>query len=166
MNITDFSHTHPVFKPEEFLTGRLQGWGIIEPTIGKPVRRVTVDASGAWDANRRVLRLDETWRFDDGHVDRLRWRIRRDVGEQYAGHEDRLKGEAQGVQAGAAFHWRYTRDVPQKNGNSVTLDFDDWFWRIDECTVMIKGTAGRFGLPFATAHLTYRKTSDQPLETD
>lgn len=159
MNIKDFAGTQPVFKPEQFLTGALRGWGIVELMIGNHVRRFTVEASGSWDEDRHLLWLDETWRFDDGHIDRICWRIRRDAADLYVGHEDRLNGEAQGEKAGAAFHWRYTRDVPQKNGQSVTLDFDDWFWQIDDRTVMVKGTAGRFGLPFATAHLTYQKAA-------
>ena len=71
--------------------------------------------------------------------------------------EDRSDGEAEGEQAGCAFHWKYSRDTPQPDGKSVKLNFDDWFFRIDEDAVVAKGTAGRLGLPFATAHVTYRK---------
>ena len=76
----------------------------------------------------------------------------------YAGREDRLDGEAEGEQAGCAFHWRYSRDVPQKDGTSTRLNFNDWFYQIDETAVMVKGTAGRMGLPFATAHVLYRRS--------
>lgn len=159
MAIEDYRNTTPILRPEEFLNAKLQGWGIVEPTIGRSVRRFTVDAAGDWDAERAILRFDEHWRFDDGHEDRLSWRIECLPDHRYRGQEERLKGHAEGTQAGAVFRWRYTREVPQKDGQSITLDFDDWFWRVDRHTVIVKGTAGRFGLPFATAHVTYRNSA-------
>lgn len=51
----------------------------------------------------------------------------------------------------------YTRDVPSKDRSETQLNFDDWFYRIDDRGVIVKGTAGRLGLPFATAYVTYRK---------
>jgi hypothetical protein len=38
----------------------------------------------------------------------------------------------------------------------MNLNFDDWFFQIDEHVVIAKGVAGRLGLPFASAHVTYR----------
>lgn len=90
-------------------------------------------------------------------MDTLEWTIRPLGGGRYGGSEIRIDGEAEGEQAGFAFHWKYTRDGPQPDGKSIKLNFDDWFWRIDERVVVVKGTAGRLGLPFATAHVTYRK---------
>ena len=33
----------------------------------------------------------------------------------------------------------------------------DWFFRIDERGAFVKGAAGRLGVPFATAHVCYRR---------
>ena len=159
MDIDDFAHTTPPLLPERFLTGPLRGWGVIETVLGRLIRRFTVEAQGTWDETRSLLSFHEDWSFDDGHTDHLRWRIRRTGAGSYSGTEDRIEGDAKGEQAGAAFHWRYTRRVPQKDGGEVKLDFDDWFWRIDDDTLIVKGSAGRFGLPFATAHATYRRSA-------
>lgn len=84
----------------------------------------------------------------------------RPIGDgKYSGTEDRLVGEASGEQAGCAFHWKYTRETPQPDGGTVKLDFDDWFWRIDETGLVVRGRALKVGLPLATAHVTYRKTA-------
>jgi hypothetical protein len=157
MDIQDFKNSKPTLLPEQFLTGELRGWGVVETVLGRLIRRFTVEAEGRWDEERQLLSLNEEWRFDNGHVDRLRWRIRRLSSGTYRGEEERLVEEAQGEQSGAAFRWRYTRRVPQKDGSELGLDFDDWFWRIDEDTLIIKGTTGRFGLPFATLHATYQR---------
>lgn len=155
MKISDFDNTTPVYRPEEFLTGKLEGWGILERITGGLQQRFTVRAEGHFDGAE--LAFTETWTFDDGHVDTLRWRIRPIGDGKYVGSEDRLDGQAEGDQAGCAFHWRYSRDVPQKDGSSTKLNFNDWFYRIDERVVMIKGTAGRLGVPFGTAHVVYRR---------
>lgn len=68
-----------------------------------------------------------------------------------------MRGGAESHQAGCAFHWRYSRDVPQRDGSSTRLKFNDWFYRIDGHVVMVKGAAGRMGAPFGTPHVLYRR---------
>ena len=157
MKIDDFVGKGPEFKPEDFFNGSLVGWGVMEAPLGGLQKRYTVKAQGRWDAVERVVHFTETWTFDDGFMDTLTWTIRPLGDGKYSGSEPRLDGEAEGDQAGFAFHWRYTRETPQPDGKAVKLNFDDWFWRIDDTTVIVKGTAGRLGLPFATAHVTYQK---------
>lgn len=159
MSIDDFKNTSPEFLPEEFFNGPLEGWGVVESLIGGLQKRSTIEAEGSWDAAAQVIRLTETYRFDDGHVDTLHWEIRKLGPGRYSGSEPRLDGQATGEQAGCAFHWQYTRETPQKDGSTTKLNFDDWFYRIDATACMVRGSAGRAGLPFATAHVTYRKLS-------
>jgi hypothetical protein len=154
MKIEDFAGTIPAFRPEAFFAGRLQGWGVLEGPTGGLQKRFMVKAEGRLEGG--VIRFQETWTFDDGHVDTLNWTIRRLDEARYAGTEDRLDGEAEGELAGCAFHWKYTRDTPQPDGGSQKLNFDDWFFAIEDGVVIAKGVAGRLGLPFATAHVTYR----------
>jgi len=154
MKIEDFDGTGPVFRPEAFFTQRLEGWGVLEGPTGSLQKRFTVQAGGQQAGDE--IRFSETWTFDDGHVDTLNWQIRRSDAGRYRGTEDRIEGEADGELAGCAFHWRYTRETPQPDGKAVTLNFDDWFFQIDEDVVIAKGVGGRLGLPFATAHVTYR----------
>lgn len=71
-----------------------------------------------------------------------------------------MLGQAEGEQYGCAFHWKNLRDTPQADGTSSKLNFDDWFYRIDADACIVRGTAGRAGLPFATAHVTYRKLAN------
>ena len=155
MKIEDFEGARPVFRPETFFDGRMEGWGVLEGPTGALQKRFTVAAEGRVEGG--LIRYRETWTFDDGHVDTLNWEIRPQGGDRYAGTEERSEGEAEGRRAGCAFHWKYTRDTPQPDGKSLKLNFDDWFFQIDDAAVVARGTAGRLGLPFATAHVTYRK---------
>lgn len=61
----------------------------------------------------------------------------------YVGDEARLDGHAAGEQSDCAFHWRYSRDTPMSDGKSILLNFNDWFYRIDERVVMVRGSAAR-----------------------
>lgn len=157
MDVESFSGTQPVFTPEDYLTGRLEGWGVIYGPLGGLQRRASIEASGSFDPTARVISFTEAWTFDDGQVDTLRWRITALGDGRYRGEEPTLEGDAQGKQAGCAFHWTYTRNVPGKDGSTSKLNFDDWFFRIDQGGVVVKGSAGRLGISIASAHVTYRK---------
>ncbi len=157
MSIDDFKGTTPEFLPEKFLVGRLEGWAVLESVVGGLQRRATISAIGSFEEDTNTVLFTETYLFDDGHSDTLHWTIRKLGAGRYSGLENRLEGEAAGEQAGCAFHWKYSRDVPQGDGKSTKLNFDDWFYAIDTQACIVRGSAGRAGIPFATAHVTYRK---------
>ncbi len=157
MGIEDFKGTQPVFLPEEFFDGQLEGWAVMESPIGGLQRRATIEAAGKFDLVTRSIRFNETYRFDDGHVDTLNWVITKIADGKYEGRAPTVEEAANGEQAGCAFHWSYTRDTPQKDGGSTKLNFDDWFYLIDKNVCIVRGSLGRLGIPFATAHVTYRK---------
>jgi hypothetical protein len=157
MGIDDFRGTMPEFRPEEFLVGKLEGWAVLESVVGGLQKRATISATGEWDIAAQTIAFTETYTFDDGHANTLHWVIRKNSENEYSGSEPLLEGGAVGEQAGCAFHWKYTREVPQADGNKTKLNFDDWFYRIDDRVCIVRGSAGRAGLPFAIAHVTYRK---------
>ena len=47
--------------------------------------------------------------------------------------------------------------TPRKDGSVIKLNFDDWFYMVDDRGCVVRGTLGRLGLPFAVAHVSYRK---------
>ena len=155
MDITDFRGKGPELLPEKYLSGNLEGWGLVESGLGSFQSRFTVAATGVPVAEG--IDFTETWTFENGLVETLRWKIRKTADGEYIGTEPKLDGEAKGEQCGFAFHWRYTRETPQQGSDPVTLNFDDWFYLIDERTCIVRGSAGRLGLPFAIVHVTYRK---------
>jgi hypothetical protein len=141
--------------PERYLSGDLEGWGVLESALGALKSRYTIKATGTPVSDG--VDFTETWTFDNGLVETLSWKIRKTADGRYSGTEPKVDGQAQGERAGFAFHWWYTRETPQQGGEPVTLNFDDWFYLVDERTCLVRGSAGRLGLPFAIAHVTYRK---------
>lgn len=157
MAIDDFKGTAPLLLPDEFFVGRLEGWAVVESLMGGLQKRASITAIGTLEEGTDTVLFTETYTFDDGHSDTLHWAIRKIGDGRYIGHENRLEGEASGEQCGCAFHWKYTRDTPQSDGSTTRLNFDDWFYAIDDRACIVRGSAGRAGIPFATAHVTYRK---------
>ena len=155
MDIADFAGRGPELHPEKYLSGELEGWGVLESALGALKSRYTIKAKGV--SVPEGVDFTETWTFDNGLVETLSWKIRKTNDGKYVGTEPKVDGEARGEQAGFAFHWHYTRETPQQGSEPVTLNFDDWFYLVDERTCIVRGSAGRLGLPFAIAHVTYRK---------
>ena len=50
MNIQEFQNRGPLFLPEEFLVGRLEGWAIVESALGNLRKRATILARGSNDS--------------------------------------------------------------------------------------------------------------------
>ena len=143
MAIDAFAGARPLFLPQQFFVGQLEGWAVLESLVGGLLKRATITGHGVLDADTDTVVFIETYSFDDGHSDTLHWTIRRGQEGKYTGLENRLEGEAIGEQAGCAFHWKYTRDTPQAGGKSFKLNFDDWFYAIDDGACIVRGSAGR-----------------------
>ena len=135
----------------------MEGWAVLESPVGGLQKRATIEARGTYDEVAGVIRFTETYKFDDDHVDTVNWMIRKVADGKYEGEEPTVHEKARGEQAGCAFHWSYTRDTPQKDGSVIKLNFDDWFYMVDDRGCVVRGTLGRLGLPFAVAHVSYRK---------
>lgn len=160
MNLSDFAERQPVLEPERFFVGELQGWGLEYGALGGIGRRLQVTASGRFDEATQTLHLDETYRFDDGHIDRLQWRIRKLADHRYEAQETRLAEPGQGETAGSAFRLAYRRDVPQTDGSSTTLSFDDWFVLIDDKTLMVQASIYKLMVPSGSMTVLYRRMGD------
>lgn len=157
MKITDFESKQPRFKLEEFFSGRLRGWGVTLTRFESFQNQFRIEAQGSWDASTRTLVLREIYTFDDSHVDTLTWTILKKDAATYEGREARIDGGADGEQAGNAFHWKYTRDVPAADGSSAKIGFDDWFWLQDEKIMIAHASLTKLGVEVATLNAFYQK---------
>lgn len=156
VSFSEFAGREPPMLPERFFAGELQGWGMEVGPLGEIGRRVQVDATGRFDEATATLSLDETWRFDDGHVDRLRWQIRKLGQGRYEALEATLVEAGEGEAAGAAFRLSYRRNVPQSDGSTTMLSLDDWFVQIDPDTVMVRAAISKLAAPIGSLTVLYR----------
>lgn len=157
MKVQDFAEKRPEFVLEQFFSGRTEGWGITLSRGETFVNQFRINAEGHWNPEAQSLALREVYTFDDGHVDTLEWTIQRLDTGVYEGREARISGIAEGGQAGNAFHWKYTRDVPSAGGSSAKVGFDDWFWLQDQDTMIAHASLTKLGFEVSTLNAFYRK---------
>lgn len=157
MDLDTLADRGPPMRPERFFAGTLQGWGMELGPLGGVGRRIEIRAQGRFDPASATLFLDETYRFDDGQTDVLRWRIRV-LGEgNYEASEARAPEPGQGRAEGAGFRLTYRRDVPHTDGGSTTLGFDDLFVQLDPQTVMVRASITKLAVPIGSLTVLYRR---------
>lgn len=158
MKIEDFADKKPAFILEQFFSGSLRGWGVTLGRMGGLQNRFAIEAEGRWDATANTLALRETYTFDDGHTDILTWTIIRRGDGVYEGRESLIEGLADGEQAGNAFHWRYSRNVPSADGTKSRFGFDDWFFLHDDGNhISAHASLTKLGIEFATLNAFYKR---------
>ncbi len=157
MNFQDFAEKEPIFILEDFFSGTLRGYGMTIGRLGAFQNRFTIDARGRFDASANVLSLTEDYFFDDGHSDRLTWTILKRGENRYEGRETLIDGIAEGEQAGCAFRWQYSRDVPDADGAKTRFGFDDWFILHDDRHMSVHASLTKLGVEVATIEAFYEK---------
>ncbi len=157
VEIAKFAGKTPRFELEKFFSGKLEGWGYTVSRFNTLQNQFKIVTKGKWDASTSILSLKETYTFDDGHSDVLNWTILKQSASKYEGREDRIDGAAKGEQAGNAFHWTYRRDVPDKEGKTSSLGFDDWFWLQQPDVMVAHASMTKLGIEVARLSAFYRK---------
>ncbi len=139
-------HT-PAFSLETFFSGDVKAWGIVQNRSGEVVQRFTVDIYGSKDGN--VLVLDErfTYSLGEGPGSRV-WRITPESDGTYTGRASDILNEATGTSYGNAFNFTYSMDLPVDD-TTYNVAFDDWFWAMDDNTMMNRSYIKKFGLVMA-----------------
>ena len=77
-----------------WLEGDTRAEGVFEDRQGRIRRRFTVEMTGLAEGN--VLRLDETFHFDDGERQQRRWVLTRGAGGSFTGRAGDSVSDAQG----------------------------------------------------------------------
>ncbi|MEN9775438.1 MAG: hypothetical protein RL322_2508 [Pseudomonadota bacterium] len=144
----------PKLELRDYFNGRLDAWGIFQDRSGKVVRRFTVDMKAHWKGD--VGTLEEDFVYSDGKRERRVWTLRRTAPGRYVGTADDVIGEAQGVVAGNALHWRYTLALPV-DGTTYHFDFDDWMFLVDDRVMLNRAVMSKFGVRLGEVTLSFTK---------
>ena len=149
MKPTDFRDQKPRLIIEDFLSGNVKAWGMLQNRSGKVTRQFSADLSGNWDGKQLVL--DEKFNWSDGEVQTRQWIISKLDDHNYEGTAGDVVGTAKGYSYGPAFKFEYVLLVPVK-GKEIKITFDDWIFKQDERVAINRATMTKFG--FKVAELT------------
>jgi hypothetical protein len=162
-DVQQYRAATPVLDPADYFDGVTDAWGIFQKRNGEVTKRFHVEITGS--RQQDTLTLDEHFRYDDGTTQQRIWRLVRDGdknGEQHwRGTAGDVKGEAQGTAAGNALRWQYTLLLPV-DGATYEMQFDDWMFLIDRCTMMNRASMRKFGMEFGQVTLTFRRRACNP----
>ena len=143
----DYEQQAPQFDLVEFFDGNVIAWGIVQNRSGEVVQRFIVDIKGSVQDD--VLVLDETFEYIVGEgVTKRVWRLTQNPDGSFTGTAGDIAGEATGKPHGNAFNFVYEMDL-EVDGTSYRVAFDDWFFAMDEATLMNRSYIKKFGIVMA-----------------
>ena len=149
MKPEDFKDKQPRLIIENYLSGNVKAWGILQNRSGKVTRQFSATLNGKWDGKQLVL--DEKFYWDDGEVQNRQWQINKIDEHHYEGTAEDVVGIAKGFSYGPTFKFQYVLLVPFK-GRKIKITFDDWIFMQDEKVAINRAKMTKLG--FKVAELT------------
>ena len=149
MKPTDFKDQNPRLIIEDYLSGNVKSWGLLQDRSGKVTRQFSAELNGKWDGKQLIL--DEKFNWSDGEVQVRQWQITKIDEHNYEGTAGDVVGKAKGYSYGPAFKFEYVLLVPIK-GKEIKITFDDWIFKQDDQVAINRATMTKFG--FKVAELT------------
>ena len=143
----DYKEQAPAFNLVEFFDGKVTAWGIVQNRSGEVVQRFIVNIDGSVEGNELVL--DETFEYiiGEGVTERV-WRLQMNADGTFTGSASDIEGPATGTPHGNAFNFIYEMDLAV-DGSTYRVAFDDWFFAIDDKTLMNRSYIKKFGIVMA-----------------
>ena len=154
MKPEDFKDKKPRLIIEEFLSGDMKAWGILQNRSGKVTRQFSAILNGKWDGKELIL--DEKFNWDDGEVQKRQWKINKIDEHNYEGTAGDVVGKAKGFSYGPAFKFEYVLLVPVK-GKEMKITFDDQIFMQDEKVAINRAKMTKFGIRVADLTVVFVK---------
>tara|TARA_Y100001960_G_scaffold182344_1_gene191221 strand:+ start:136 stop:684 length:549 start_codon:yes stop_codon:yes gene_type:complete len=154
MKPEDYKDKKPRLIIEEYLSGEVKAWGILQNRSGKVTRQFSAILDGKWDGKELIL--DETFNWDDGEIQKRKWKIIKIDEHNYEGTAGDVVGKAKGFSYGPAFKFEYVLLVPVK-GKEMKITFDDWIFMQDEKVAINKAKMTKFGIRVADLTVVFVK---------
>ena len=85
MKPTDFKDQKPRLVIENYLSGNVKAWGVLQNRSGKVTRQFKADLNGKWDGSRLIL--DEVFDWNDGERQTRQWTIKKIDDHNYEGYD-------------------------------------------------------------------------------
>ena len=155
MKPIDFKGQKPRLIIEDYLSGNVKAWGLLQDRSGKVTRQFSANLNGKWDGKQLIL--DEIFNWTDGEVQTRQWQITKIDEHNYEGTAGDVAGKAKGYSYGPAFKFEYVLMVPVK-GKEIKITFDDWIFKQDDRVAINRATMTKFG--FKVAELTVMFVKD------
>ena len=115
MKPEDFKDQKPRLIIEDYLSGNVKAWGILQNRSGKVTRQFSAELNGEWDGKQLIL--NEKFLWNDGEIQNRQWKINKISEHNYEGTAEDVVGKAIGYSYGPTFKFEYVLLVPVKGKN-------------------------------------------------
>ena len=144
----------PPLDLEQYFTGPIKAWGIVQDFSGKVTRRFDVEMHGTWEGDTGTLK--EVFYYYDGQEQQRTWVIKRLSSSLYQGSAEDILDKASGEVEGNAMRWAYRMDLPV--GDKVyRITFDDWMFLMNDGVLINRSYLKKFGLTVGELTLFMQK---------
>ncbi|WDE95313.1 DUF3833 domain-containing protein [Lentisphaera profundi] len=144
-----YKNSEPKLDLQEYFTGPIKAWGIVQDRSGKVIRRFDVSMIGSWQGN--VGTLKEDFIYYDGETQQRTWTITKIDNKQYLASASDILGDAEATVEGNAMRWVYEMDLPVSD-TTYRIKFDDWMFLMNDGVLINRSYLKKFG--FTVAELT------------
>lgn len=148
-SLNQYKDSKPELSLEEYFTGDIKAWGIIQDRKGQITRRFDVSMIGRWDGDTGTL--EEDFEYYDGEKQKRIWTITKINETNYEGRADDILDKATGEVNGNAMRWAYQMDL-DVGDNTYRITFDDWMFLMNDGVLINRSYLKKFG--FTVAELT------------
>lgn len=146
--------TSPLYF-QDFLQGKLTGWGVFEDRSGKVIKRFRIDMEANWENNQ--CRFIENFSFADGSKQRREWTITQTDATNFDAVANDSVGVGKGRLLGDALNWQYHLSVMTDSFGKQTVKFDYWMYKIDDNTLMNRANVTKLGIKVGEVAVLFRK---------
>lgn len=153
-NVADYKGSTPDLNIQNYFTGPIKAWGIVQDRSGKVVQRVHIDMVGKWDGDNGTL--SEELNYSDGRIEKRTWVLKKTAQNKFTGTAEGIVGQAVGESNGMAIRWNYVMTIPV-DGKSYDITFDDWMFAMDDKVMVNRSYMTKFGFKVAEISLFMQK---------
>ena len=154
MKPIDFKDKKPRLIIEDYLSGDVKAWGILQNRSGKVTRQFSAILNGKWDGSKLIL--DEVFNWSDGEKQTRQWTMKKMDDHHYEATASDVVGTAKGYSYGPTFKLEYVLLVPVK-GKEMKITFDDWIFKQDDKIAINRATMTKFGIKVAELTVFFQK---------
>ena len=149
-----YKDSDPQLDLQEYFTGPIKAWGLVQDRKGHVTRRFDVTMVGTWEGDTGTL--EEDFKYYDGEEQKRIWTIKRLGNGKYEGTAGDILGKADGEVEGSAMRWAYQMDLPVGD-TSYKITFDDWMFRMNDGILINRSYLKKFGITVAELTLFMQK---------
>ncbi|GAB5387610.1 MAG: DUF3833 domain-containing protein [Alphaproteobacteria bacterium] len=165
-SVTEYQGMEPELKLEEDFVGQHKAHGFFRDRFGKVRRSFVVDIEGRWEPADNRLTLREDFVYEDDSTETRIWVLTKTGENTWEGSADGVVGTATGETSGNAFNWRYTFDLPQGDGKTLRVKFDDWMYLMPDNILLNTATISKFGVELGEVVISFQPVPTTEAQTE